>query len=183
MWLLSVQEMCNDICSLWLQWCFWQSDHLSVQVHHSEQWGKAHSKKGEEFYFILYMLFDMSYYCYYLVVVVVVVVRDGKIVFKKWYYQKHKCTWFSILCHVPLQSVENLPTVFGSNGKAQIAAKTMFDLAHRHGDILREGWKNIMDSLLQLFRAELLPKAMVEVRIPFSCSIFTAGGLSFLLEW
>ncbi|XP_076020136.1 Golgi-specific brefeldin A-resistance guanine nucleotide exchange factor 1 isoform X2 [Genypterus blacodes] len=61
------------------------------------------------------------------------------------------------------ESVENLPTVFGSNGKAQTAAKTVFDLAHRHGDILREGWKNIMDSMLQLFRAELLPKAMVEV--------------------
>ncbi|XP_030628428.1 Golgi-specific brefeldin A-resistance guanine nucleotide exchange factor 1 isoform X1 [Chanos chanos] len=61
------------------------------------------------------------------------------------------------------ESVENLPTVFGSNGKAQIAAKTVFKLAHRHGDILREGWKNIMDSMLQLFRAELLPKAMVEV--------------------
>lgn len=61
------------------------------------------------------------------------------------------------------ESVENLPTVFGSNNKAQIAAKTVFELAHRNGDILREGWKNIMDSMLQLFRAELLPKAMVEV--------------------
>nr|XP_019949105.1 PREDICTED: Golgi-specific brefeldin A-resistance guanine nucleotide exchange factor 1 isoform X3 [Paralichthys olivaceus] len=61
------------------------------------------------------------------------------------------------------ESVENLPTVFGSNSKAQTAAKTVFDLAHRHGNILREGWKNIMDSMLQLFRAELLPKAMVEV--------------------
>ncbi|XP_058238786.1 Golgi-specific brefeldin A-resistance guanine nucleotide exchange factor 1 isoform X3 [Hemibagrus wyckioides] len=61
------------------------------------------------------------------------------------------------------ESVENLPTVFGSNAKAQIAAKTTFSLAHRHGDILREGWKNIMDAMLQLFRAELLPKSMVEV--------------------
>ncbi|TSK22810.1 Golgi-specific brefeldin A-resistance guanine nucleotide exchange factor 1 [Bagarius yarrelli] len=61
------------------------------------------------------------------------------------------------------ESVENLPTVFGSNAKAQIAAKTTFHLAHRHGDILREGWKNIMDAMLQLFRAELLPKSMVEV--------------------
>ncbi|MGH0126606.1 UNVERIFIED_CONTAM: hypothetical protein FKN15_035567 [Acipenser sinensis] len=61
------------------------------------------------------------------------------------------------------ESVETLPTVFGSNAKAQVAAKTMFNLSHRHGDILREGWKNIMDSMLQLFRAELLPKAMVEV--------------------
>lgn len=47
----------------------------------------------------------------------------------------------------------------------------MFDLAHRHGNILREGWKNIMDSMLQLFRSELLPKAMVEVSVPrlFPC--------------
>ncbi|KAM6415601.1 Golgi-specific brefeldin A-resistance guanine nucleotide exchange factor 1 isoform 2-T2 [Rhynochetos jubatus] len=61
------------------------------------------------------------------------------------------------------ESIENLPTVFGSNPKAHIAAKTVFNLAHRHGDILREGWKNIMEAMLQLFRAELLPKAMVEV--------------------
>lgn len=62
--------------------------------------------------------------------------------------------------------MENLPTVFGSNSKAQTAAKAVFDLAHRHGNILREGWKNIMDSMLQLFRSELLPKAMVEVSVP-----------------
>uniref|UniRef100_A0A8D0H5T6 Golgi-specific brefeldin A-resistance guanine nucleotide exchange factor 1 n=1 Tax=Sphenodon punctatus TaxID=8508 RepID=A0A8D0H5T6_SPHPU len=61
------------------------------------------------------------------------------------------------------ESIENLPTVFGSNPKAHIAAKTVFHLAHRHGDILREGWKNIVEAMLQLFRAELLPKAMVEV--------------------
>lgn len=53
--------------------------------------------------------------------------------------------------------------MFGSNPKAHIAAKTVFYLAHRHGDILREGWKNIMEAMLQLFRAQLLPKAMVEV--------------------
>ncbi|XP_060625194.2 Golgi-specific brefeldin A-resistance guanine nucleotide exchange factor 1 isoform X1 [Anolis sagrei] len=61
------------------------------------------------------------------------------------------------------ESIENLPTVFGSNPKAHIAAKTVFHLSHRHGDILREGWKNIMEAMLQLFRAELLPKTMVEV--------------------
>ncbi|KAL6084429.1 hypothetical protein STEG23_018029 [Scotinomys teguina] len=60
------------------------------------------------------------------------------------------------------ESIENLPSVFGSNPKAHIAAKTVFHLAHRHGDILREGWKNIMEAMLQLFRAQLLPKAMVE---------------------
>ncbi|GAB1302491.1 Golgi-specific brefeldin A-resistance factor 1 [Apodemus speciosus] len=61
------------------------------------------------------------------------------------------------------ESIENLPSVFGSNPKAHIAAKTVFHLAHRHGDILREGWKNIMEAMLQLFRAQLLPKPMVEV--------------------
>ena len=48
--------------------------------------------------------------------------------------------------------------------KAQLAARTVFGLAHRHGDILREGWKNILDCMLQLFRAKLLPKCMIEVR-------------------
>ncbi|XP_066304243.1 Golgi-specific brefeldin A-resistance guanine nucleotide exchange factor 1-like isoform X1 [Branchiostoma lanceolatum] len=61
------------------------------------------------------------------------------------------------------ESPENLPVVFGSNIKSQMAAKTVFALAHRHGDILREGWKNILDCMLQLYRAKLMPKAMIEV--------------------
>ena len=62
-----------------------------------------------------------------------------------------------------LQSPESIPATFGSNFKAQLAARTVFGLAHRHGDILREGWKNILDCMLQLFRAKLLPKCMIEV--------------------
>lgn len=61
------------------------------------------------------------------------------------------------------ESPENIPANFGSNFKAQLAARTVFGLAHRHGDILREGWKNILDCMLQLFRAKLLPKSMIEV--------------------
>ncbi|XP_069123729.1 Golgi-specific brefeldin A-resistance guanine nucleotide exchange factor 1-like isoform X1 [Argopecten irradians] len=61
------------------------------------------------------------------------------------------------------ESPENLPIVFGGNLKAQLAARTVFGLAHRHGDILREGWKNIMDCMLQLYRAKLLPKGLIEV--------------------
>lgn len=53
---------------------------------------------------------------------------------------------------------------FGKNLKAQQSARTLFALAHRHGDILREGWKNIMDCMLQLFKAKMLPKSLVEVR-------------------
>uniref|UniRef100_A0A8B9DK96 Golgi-specific brefeldin A-resistance guanine nucleotide exchange factor 1 n=1 Tax=Anser cygnoides TaxID=8845 RepID=A0A8B9DK96_ANSCY len=78
------------------------------------------------------------------------------------------------------ESIENLPTVFGSNPKAHIAAKTVFHLAHRHGDILREGWKNIMEAMLQLFRAELLPKAMVEVIIASSGESTVLSFVSWL---
>ncbi|GFR62155.1 Golgi-specific brefeldin A-resistance guanine nucleotide exchange factor 1 [Elysia marginata] len=71
------------------------------------------------------------------------------------------CKFTTLLSAV--ESPESLPAIFGSNLKAQLAARTVFGLAHRHGDILREGWKNIMDCMLQLFRAKLLPKSMVEV--------------------
>ena len=64
-----------------------------------------------------------------------------------------------------LQSPENIPATFGNNFKAQLAARTVFGLAHRHGDILREGWKNILDCMLQLFRAKLLPKCLIEVQL------------------
>lgn len=61
------------------------------------------------------------------------------------------------------ESPESIPVMFGSNNKAQLAARTVFGLAHRHGDILREGWKNILDCMLQLYRAKLLPKGLIEV--------------------
>jgi hypothetical protein len=44
-----------------------------------------------------------------------------------------------------------------------MAAKTVFALAHRHGDILREGWKNILDCMLQLYRAKMLPDILISV--------------------
>lgn len=53
-----------------------------------------------------------------------------------------------------------LPVSFGQNTKAQLATKTVFMLAHQHGDILRDGWKNIIDCIAQLFRARLLPEYM-----------------------
>ena len=39
----------------------------------------------------------------------------------------------------------------------------MFSLAHSYGNILREGWKDLLDCLLALFKARLLPQPMVEV--------------------
>ena len=55
--------------------------------------------------------------------------------------------------------------------KAQLAAKTVFGLAHRHGDILREGWKNILDCMLQLYRAKLVPEVLIKVRINENISL------------
>ena len=74
--------------------------------------------------------------------------------------------WYALMCfaeylhnYLPvLQAGENIPSMFGQNPKAQLAARTVFALAHRHGDILREGWKNILDCMLQLYRAKLLPE-------------------------
>lgn len=62
-----------------------------------------------------------------------------------------------------VQQVDTIPVHLGLNAKAQLATKTVFGLAHRHGDILREGWKNILDIMLQLYRAKLLPEILVKV--------------------
>jgi brefeldin A-resistance guanine nucleotide exchange factor 1 len=35
----------------------------------------------------------------------------------------------------------------GSNTKAKLATKSVFALAHKHGDILRDGWKNILERI------------------------------------
>ncbi|XP_060605825.1 Golgi-specific brefeldin A-resistance guanine nucleotide exchange factor 1-like isoform X2 [Ruditapes philippinarum] len=71
------------------------------------------------------------------------------------------CKFTTLLSSV--EAPETIPISFGMNKKAQLAARTVFSLAHRHGDILREGWKNILDCMLQLYRAKLLPKSMIEV--------------------
>ena len=74
------------------------------------------------------------------------------------------------------QSAEMIPVQFGNNSKAQLSARTVFGLAHRHGDILRDGWKNILDCILQLYRAKLLPDLLVKVgqRVTF---YFVGGEL------
>lgn len=52
---------------------------------------------------------------------------------------------------------------FGQNRKARLAATVVFNIAHVHGDILRDGWKNILECIVQLYRANLLPSVLVEV--------------------
>uniref|UniRef100_A0A915DUN0 SEC7 domain-containing protein n=1 Tax=Ditylenchus dipsaci TaxID=166011 RepID=A0A915DUN0_9BILA len=62
-----------------------------------------------------------------------------------------------------LYSPEMMTITFAEDKKAQMAAKTMFHLVHTHGDNLREGWKNVLDCVLHLFRAHLLPPKLIEV--------------------
>lgn len=59
-------------------------------------------------------------------------------------------------------SPEQVAISFGSNKKAQLAARTVFRLVIAHGDILRDGWKNILELLLQLFRCRLLSSNLIE---------------------
>uniref|UniRef100_A0A1I7SZ71 SEC7 domain-containing protein n=2 Tax=Caenorhabditis tropicalis TaxID=1561998 RepID=A0A1I7SZ71_9PELO len=60
-------------------------------------------------------------------------------------------------------SPEVVSLAFGENHKAQLATRTLFYLVHENGNILREGWRNLCEVLLQLFRARLLPAALIEV--------------------
>ncbi|XP_077538391.1 sec7 domain-containing protein garz [Haemaphysalis longicornis] len=59
------------------------------------------------------------------------------------------------------ENPEAVPMALGSSQKAQLVAKMVFGLAQRHGHILRDGWKNLVDCLLQLYKAKLLPPALV----------------------
>ena len=52
--------------------------------------------------------------------------------------------------------------IFGSNTKALMATKMAFEMVHKHGDILHDGWKHILECLLWLFKCELLSKNLME---------------------
>ncbi|XP_066139607.1 Golgi-specific brefeldin A-resistance guanine nucleotide exchange factor 1 [Euwallacea fornicatus] len=56
----------------------------------------------------------------------------------------------------------NITIIFGSNPKAQLALKTVFSLVHLHGDVVREGWKHVLDLILSLYSNNLLPRGYVE---------------------
>lgn len=69
---------------------------------------------------------------------------------------------FTMLHNQSQKNISNLAIQFGCASKAQIALKTVFDLVHQHGDILREGWKNILDLVLALYSYKMLPKSLME---------------------
>ncbi|KAL3081918.1 hypothetical protein niasHT_037096 [Heterodera trifolii] len=60
-------------------------------------------------------------------------------------------------------SPEQMALAFGENKKAQMAARAMFDLVHQYGDNLREGWMNVLDCLLYMLKANLLPSPLVQL--------------------
>lgn len=62
----------------------------------------------------------------------------------------------------PIQAV-----AFGQNRKAQVATSTVFQLVQRHGDILREGWKPLVECIMQFYRMRVLPDELVEAEDPF----------------
>ena len=74
-----------------------------------------------------------------------------------------------IFYSVPLQSSSSLYYPLGVNPKVKQSVQTMFSLAHDYGNILREGWKDLLDCLLALFKAKLLPQQMVEVGVVRVC--------------
>ena len=59
---------------------------------------------------------------------------------------------FPILFPISIQAPTSAVLTLGTNPKAQKSAKVMFSLAHYHGNILREGWKNILEVLWYLFK-------------------------------
>ncbi|XP_055312921.1 Golgi-specific brefeldin A-resistance guanine nucleotide exchange factor 1 isoform X3 [Sitodiplosis mosellana] len=73
------------------------------------------------------------------------------------------------LAHVANPSVNTTNEIstsvqFGLNVKAQLAMKGVFAMVHKHGDCLRcDGWKNVIEVILQLFKLKLLPKILMEV--------------------
>merc|ERR1719334_397681 len=70
-------------------------------------------------------------------------------------------TKFTTLLHTT-ESPEDFRVMYGSNRKALLATRAVFSLTHKYGDILREGWKNLVECLLQLFQCRLLPQSLME---------------------
>uniref|UniRef100_A0A7M5X4G9 SEC7 domain-containing protein n=1 Tax=Clytia hemisphaerica TaxID=252671 RepID=A0A7M5X4G9_9CNID len=84
------------------------------------------------------------------------------------------CKFTSLL--VTGEASDNLPVLFGGNLKAQLSARTAFALAHKYGDILHEGWHNLLICLLQLLKGKMLPTSLTEVED------FVDGKVSIIKE-
>ncbi|XP_022660920.1 Golgi-specific brefeldin A-resistance guanine nucleotide exchange factor 1-like isoform X3 [Varroa destructor] len=57
-------------------------------------------------------------------------------------------------------SVSGVLQALGGDQRAQLTAKMMFTLAHKHGDVMRDGWRQLVDCSLILYRAGLMPASV-----------------------
>ncbi|CAJ0745271.1 24891_t:CDS:10 [Entrophospora sp. SA101] len=60
-------------------------------------------------------------------------------------------------------TVSDLTIQFGRNYKGQLAAVVLFAVANEHGNVLRDGWKYILEIIKNLFVNSLLPSSMIQV--------------------
>ena len=63
---------------------------------------------------------------------------------------------------------------FGSSEKAQAAVETIFTVANRYGDGLRNGWAQVMDCMMRLYKAGLLSPQVIAT---------DGGGKSYLKSY
>uniref|UniRef100_A0A7E4ZYQ2 SEC7 domain-containing protein n=1 Tax=Panagrellus redivivus TaxID=6233 RepID=A0A7E4ZYQ2_PANRE len=61
------------------------------------------------------------------------------------------------------RAVEEAVITFSENRKGQLALACLFEMVHAHGDRLRESWRNVIDIIVQLYRAQLLPFSVSHV--------------------
>ncbi|KAF9163079.1 GDP/GTP exchange factor for ARF [Actinomortierella ambigua] len=60
-------------------------------------------------------------------------------------------------------TVSDLAVQFGKSYKGQLASVVAFGVANEHGNMIRTGWKPIMEIIKNLFVNSLLPESMLEV--------------------
>ncbi|CAI2169955.1 2331_t:CDS:10 [Funneliformis geosporum] len=60
-------------------------------------------------------------------------------------------------------TVSDLAIQFGRNYRGKIAAVVLFAVANEHGNILRDGWKYLLEIIKNLFVNSLLPSSMLKV--------------------
>ncbi|KAF9398812.1 GDP/GTP exchange factor for ARF, partial [Mortierella sp. AD011] len=60
-------------------------------------------------------------------------------------------------------TVSDLAVQFGKSYKGQLAAVVAFGVANEHGNMIRSGWKPILEIIKNLFVNNLLPGSMLEV--------------------
>ncbi|KAG0227252.1 GDP/GTP exchange factor for ARF [Mortierella sp. GBA43] len=73
-------------------------------------------------------------------------------------------------------TVSDLAVQFGKSYKGQLAAVVAFGVANEHGNMIRGGWKPILEIIKNLFVNNLLPGSMLEVED------FLAGTTMILLK-